>query len=492
MRKALFLLLLLITATSHGASLRFPLSVSLEVFDPTEAEDFVTIRVLMNLGSGLMRSKVDLTPELELAKSYKVTNDGKTYTFKLKKTFWSDGTPILSDDFIYALKRTLSPNTKAKISQTFQDLIENAREYKTSKINDFSKVGIKKIDDLTLEFKLNHPSNYFLSLLTLPFTFPMKPGFETIKPNTPTSGRYIISDFKRSQKILLKPNLKHLNPAKNNVELKFILESSTLVALFEKNEIDVIEKVPSSDFIRFKNNPALKTGPFLATYYLGFNTTKKPFDDVNLRKLVISNINREEINKILQDPQKISSSWVPTPLLGSNKTYEIKKIKSKTKDFDFELVFDSQEKNTLIATLIQNQIKKNLNYNMPLKSMEWKSYLKHISQENPSFFRFAWLAAFPDPVSHLSVFKGNNPNNYTGYNNPRYNELVDQISKTTQMKKREALIRKAQNLLLIEDAVIMPLYHYVQYFLVSNKWTGLNITPMGLLYFDQATPKSSP
>lgn len=475
-------------------TLRFPLGVSLEVFDPTEAEDFVTIRVLMNLGSGLMRSDKNLKPLPELADSYKISKNKQTYTFKLKKAYWSDGTLITADHFIHAFKRTLSPQTKAKISQTFQEIIEGAKDYKTSKISDFNKVGIKALDQQSIEFKLIHPSPYFLSLLTLPFTFPLREGMESIKVNTPTTGRYIMSDFKSASKIILSPNTKHHSPAKNNVELRFIMESSTLVALYDKNEIDVLEKVPSSDFDRFKNSPQLVSAPFLATYYLGFNVTKKPFDDVKMRKLIISNIKRDEINKVMRDPQKISSSWVPTPLGGSQKDYVIKQqtpdMKGST--FDFTLAFDAQEKNTLIATLIQNQLKKSIGYTVPLKSMEWKSFLKYLTSEKPAFFRFAWLAAFPDPLSHLNVFKSNNPNNYTGYSSKEYDTLVDSIARTPSGALREKLIAQAQKKLLLDDAVVMPLFHYVQYFLMRKEWTGLEVTPMGLLYFDQATRVSLP
>jgi oligopeptide transport system substrate-binding protein len=310
----------------YGATprLRFPLSVSLQNFDPTEAEDFITIRILMNLGQGLVMFDKNLKPHNALCESYKISPDQTTYTFKLKKSQWSDGKNITSADFIRGFERTLSPSTAAKISQNLQDLIVNARDYKNKKITDFKLVGIKALDEKTLEFKLNHPAAYFLSLLSLPFSYPQRDsGGFLIKENTPTSGAYYISELKDQSKILLKPN-PHFTPlAQNEVELKIITDSATLVNLFEKNEIDVLEKVPSHDFDRLKNSKEMHSAPFLATYYFGFNITKKPFDSLDVRKTVALAIKREEVGKILRDPQIISSSWVPTPLPTSNHEFKI-------------------------------------------------------------------------------------------------------------------------------------------------------------------------
>lgn len=500
MKSLVFTLLALVVAAQKAPAvptLRFPLSTALEVFDPTEAEDFITIRILFNLGKGLTAGDKNLKPQPALAESYKVSADKKTYTFKLKKAKWSDGEPLLASQFMKGFEHTLSPSTKSKLSQNFQELVVGAKDYKLGKIKDFAQVGIKALDEKTLQFKLERPAGYFLSLLTLPFAFPQRE-FGSIKAGKPTIGPYKIADLKSGAKILLVPNEHYSPQALSNVELKIVTESAAILSLYEKGELDVLEKVPSSDFDRFKNSPELVSAPFLATYYIAFNILKKPFDDVAVRKAIFASVQRQDLAKILKDPQIIASSLVPTPLPSSDKNFI---VKASAKDLEtakkelsqgLELALDGQDKNLIIAALLQQQLKKALSVDVKIKTMEWKSYLSYLTHDGPPFFRFAWLAAFPDPLSHLNVFTSGNPNNYTGYANAEYDKLVRKVSEMNPSPVRTNSIIEAQRILLERDAVVMPLYHYKNYYLISARWQGIEATPMGILYFDKASPKREP
>lgn len=487
------------TESDSVPTLRVPTQVSLEIFNPSEAEDFATVRVLQNLGEGLTVLDKNLNPQLGLAEGWTMSRDKKTFTFKLKRAFWSDGQPITAEDFVNGLEHSFSPKTVGKLSIYLLDLIVGAKDYKSKKITDFKNVGVKAIDPETLEFKLTHPSGYFLSLLSSPVAFPQR-NF-VLNTHTPTSGPYVLAELKAGSKILLRPNPHYARPPHNQVELRYVGDGSTMISLYEKNELDVVEHVPSHDFIRFKSNPELVSAPWLATYYIGFRINQKPFDDKTARQAFVEAIDRGEIGKILQDPQLPASSWVPSPLETSNKKYgppfdpkHARKLWGKLSDTidKVELVFDAQDKNILIASFIQQQIKKNLNFDITLKSMEWKTYLKYLTDEHPSFFRFAWLASFPDPLNHLSVFTSDNPNNYTGFADPAYDKMVARIAETPAGGLRTKLIERAQRKLLTENIVIMPLYHYRQYALFSRRWQGLDLTPLGLVRFDQARLRPSP
>jgi oligopeptide transport system substrate-binding protein len=477
-------------------TLRVSLGVTIETFDPTEAEDYVTIRVMMNLGRGLVSYDKNLKPIPGLATRWTISPDGKNLSFLLGKRKWSDGTAITASDFVRGFERTCSPGTVAKLASPFLDLIEGAKEYKSGALKDFSQVGIVAKDENTIEFRLKRPAPYFVSLLALPFAFPQKEPFK-IAPGTPTSGAYRMSSFTSGSKIALEPNPHFLKPPQNNVEFKIVIENTTALALFEKKELDVLEKIPSSDFKRFEHSPYRVSGPFLATYYLGFNVVQGEFADKNRRAALAHAIDRSAINKILKDPQHPSRSWVPTPLPSSKGNFapafnaaEAKRLWKMNPLASVELHFDSQEKNNVIAALLQQELKHHLDLKLSLRPMEWKSYLRNLA-DKPSFFRFAWLAPFPDPVSHLGVFTTGNPNNYTGYANPEYDKLVEQIGQAGG-KSRLVLLEKAQNKLLKEDVVIIPLYHYIQYLLIDPRWKGLEVTPMGLLYFDQARRSPAP
>lgn len=467
------------------ATLRVSMGTEIQSLDPSEAEDFVTVRVLMNLGWGLIRYKKDLKPLPALAESWNVSRDKKIYTFKLKKSFWSDGTPIKAQDFLRGLDHTYASTTAARLATPFRELV----------------LSYKAVDDSTLEFQLRHPASYFLSLLALPFSFPQpeKTNFK-ISVGTPTSGPYILKSFAQ-EKIVLTPNSRSSEPALNVLEFRVVKEQSSAMALYEKREIDFIDRVPSSDYDRIIKTPKLarelKRAPWLATYYIGFNLTRPPFTDKKARLAFVQAINRVQTIKVIRDPQSPGSSFVPRPLETSEMDFgpnfdpvEARKDWNEVKDApaSLDFYFDSQEKNNLIVARIQKQIEENLKVKLNLKGMEWKSYLSFLkdSKNGPAFYRFAWLAPFPDPLSHLQVFKSDSPNNYSGFKSQKYDKLVDSIAETPEGARRRKLIVEAQKFLLDDEIVIMPLFHYVQYLLIQDRWRGLDLSPMGILYFGQA------
>jgi len=487
--------------SSHGLPLlRVPVGVQLSTFDQSEAEDFVTLRILLNLGSGLVQLDKTLKPKPSLAKLWTVSKDNKIYKFYLRKTYWSDGQLITAKDFVRGFEHTFSPTTTAKLATPLLELISGATKYKRAEIKDFSQVGVRAIAPDQLEVTLNHPAPYFLATLALPMAFPsprQSPDYQ-IKIGTPTSGPYILDSVSQG-KITLSPNLKSWEPAQNRLEFVVVSSPSTGFTLYLKKELDLLEKIPGEEYTTIQKNLELHTAPWLSTYYLGFNLSKPPFNNKTLRQAFIEAIDRDQTVSLLLDPQQSATSFIPAPLIGSDKQYGPKynrqdaKIKylSTNETKTFILDFDSQDKNTLIATHIQQQIKDVLGARLELHQMEWKSYLRYLKEAKPSFFRFAWLASFPDPLSHLQVFESDSPNNYTGYKNPKYDLLVSEIGRCPEGKRRQQLIEEAQNILLTEDMVIMPLFHYLQHVLIGDRWQGLDLTPMGILYFHRASLRSS-
>jgi len=485
----LFNFLVFFSGLSCGAQsvFRVPIGVQIQNLNQSEAEDFLNIRVLLNLGSGLVKLDKDLKPLPALAESWEVSKDFTRYTFKLRKNFWSDGKPIKAQDFERGINHSLAPETAAKLIGPLKDII----------------IGIKSLDESTLEIRLSHPSSYFLSLLALPMCFPAPETNEfQITEKTPTSGPYILKSLKQD-KIILEPNLKSRTPAKNILKFQFVKDQSAQISLYEKGKLDFIDKLPSSDYERFKNSPEMIKAPWLATYYIAFNVTRPPFSDRKARLAFAQSVNREDTLKIIRDPQVVASTLVPHPLEGSDlklgPEFNPKKAKETWGEISqaplsVDFYFDAQDKNNLIAARLQKQIEEILKIKLKLKSMEWKSYLNFIKdpKTGPSFYRFAWLSTFPDPLSYLEIFKSNSPNNHSGYKSEKYDNLVEEIARAPLGAKRKDLISQAQETLITDDVVLIPLFHYVQYLLIGSRWKGLDPTPMGLLYFDQAHLSSSP
>ncbi|MCC6277397.1 MAG: peptide ABC transporter substrate-binding protein [Oligoflexia bacterium] len=470
--------------------LRVNIGVEIKSLDPTTAEDFASVRILMNTGQGLTKYDENLKPQPNLAKSWNWSKDRRTITFQLKESYWSDGHPVLASQFESAIIHALKPEVISKLSMPLVSLIEGGSCFKQGKC-ERQKIQVSAPSQNKLVISLTRPSTLFLHYMALPFAYPMRePG--SIKLGAPVTGSFALESVS-AKSVMLRPS--GLNPkAQQGVEFVVVPQPGTAVALFEKKELDVLERVPSSHFGKFKNSQELFTRPFLATYYLGFNISKPPFDQLALRKSIGLSIDRTEIEKIFQDPIIPTDAWVPYALKRSKKAKaplpqlkEAQNLKSRFKvEEDFlEIVTDSQEKNTLILTVIQKQIQNALGLKLRITSKEWKAYLSQLSKDAPGFFRFAWLAPVPDPISHLQVFTSDNPNNYTGFSDLEYDRLVQKIEEALPSKNRDALIDQAEQILKAH-AIIIPIYQYIQSFLIRSEWQGLKITPMGIIDFSTA------
>lgn len=499
-----FLITLLITVpvwTKNLPQLRVSLTKPIAPLDPSEANDYNQNRILFNLGSGLTKLDSDLKPIPSLAESWVFSSDKKTITFKLKKAQWSNKTPIVAQDFLRGLKHTFSPGVNARTAIPLIQAVKNGEQYKTGNLKSFSKVGLKVLDRRTFQVHLQQPSPFVLSLLALPMAFPQKP-YNKRSPHlgkgSPTSGPYIIKSKRGKYRLTLIPNpYSHLK-AKNQLEFRYIPELSTATRLFEKKKLDVVERIPRDAYGRFNKSPSLTSSPFLATYGVAFNVNQPPFDQVDLRKAISFSLSRENLKKVINPPQKITNQWVPGELTSMTEpfaTFSLPKARShwkrvKKKPRFITLHMDSQQKNVLIGQFIQHALKRHLGLTVKLKTYDWKTFVSKLQENQLGFFRMAWLAAYPDPLSHLNIYTEMDPNNFSSFKNTEYEELVKSIKNNPLGSERQSLIHKAQNILTKETATVIPLFHYVHYNLISQDWENIKATPMGLFYFSQATPKN--
>lgn len=498
------LLLLIILFFSPGSmaeefpTLRVASGGVFGTLDPTEAEDFWTIRVIMNLGSGLVGLDQNLKPVPALALKWAQSPDGKTYTFTLGDFLWSDGKPVTSLDFIEGFKRTLSPDTISKVGFPWIKIVKNGPEFKSGKIKDFSLVGVSAPDEKTVVINLSQPSPHILPLLALPFAFPQRKFGDAfpLKAGSPSCGPYLISEWRPGQNPLLSPNPKYFAPPKNRVRFIALAEPSTAYSLYKKDSVDLVERFSPQDYLELKKRKEFKSSPFLATYYLGFRLDRAPSNQQILRKAIAYAIDRKRIPQILGEKVNINSSLVPLPFETSTEdlgpTFNPNEARRLWESLDkkpniIEFYFDNQERHKLIAEFVQQSLRKYLNLEVLLKPREWKTYLQNLSQGEAAFFRFAWLASYPDALSHLEVFMSNSPNNHAGFKNPKYDSLVQEVSVTAPGTKRTESIREAQKVLLNDEVAVIPLYHYIQNTLLNKSWTGIETSPMGILYFRKAT-----
>src|SRR5262249_30585449 len=120
-----------------------------------------------------------------------------------------------------------------------------------------------------------------------------------------------------------------------------------------------------------------------------------------------------------------------------------------------------------------------------LSNLDWKSYIRSMQADPSPIFRFGWLAPFLDPISHLEAFMTGNPNNYGGFSNARYDALVREISAMESGEPRAKRVREAEQILVTDEAAVIPTYHYVQNHAVSKRVAGFRVSPFGVIRFDE-------
>ncbi len=146
-----------------------------------------------------------------------------------------------------------------------------------------------------------------------------------------------------------------------------------------------------------------------------------------------------------------------------------------------ELRFDSNSRNQTIAEKIQADLKTHLGLHVDLQMQDWKSYVKLLQSDTPAIYRFGWMAPFADPITHLKVFVTGGENNHSGYSNAAYDALVAKIDQMDTGPAREALIKQAQKIILADDPVVIPLYHYSLTFGVAERVRELEVTPFSVV-----------
>jgi oligopeptide transport system substrate-binding protein len=477
--------------------------------DPAKGVDNVSIDIMNNVSEGLMQFDKDMKPVPGLAESHTISKDGKTYVFKIRPgVVWSDGQPLKAQHFADAWQRMLDPANAAEYSYFLYD-IDGAEAFNTKKETDFSKVGVKVVDDMTLEVRLARPASYWLSLTAFVVMFPVrldvikKGGERWTEPEHFVGvGPYVIKEWQHDKKLVLERNDKYWGPKpaiKTAVAL-IIEEATTALNLFENKQMDLVRRLPAHDIQRFENTPYFGKRGYLRGYYYGFNVTKKPVDDPRVRKALGHAIDRSELPRILKGGQTASTSWIPAGMFAHNPNIGLQFDPAKAKKLLAEagfpegkgfprlkMAYDVREDNKVVAEALQQMWKKHLNIDFEIQTMEWKVYLDSIRADAAPVFRLGWGADFPDPHNFMDLFLSNSGNNNTKWKNSKYDELIKKASAEREQSKRQAMYDQAQKILLEEDTAIVPLFNEAIVYLVQPRVKNFYLDGMGNLFIKNYT-----
>lgn len=499
MRKLTSVLLTLVASTAMFAQ-DFILENGSEPqsLDPALIQGVPEHRIYMALFEGLMIFNPKTSKaEPGLAESWKISNEGKTYTFKLRKAKWSDGRPITAQDFKDSWLRTLDPATGAQYSSLPADMIEGAKAFNTGK-GKKEDVQIKAVDPQTFQVTFVGPMPYVVEALThyafavMPMHAIAKFGKEWIKPgNFVGNGPFTLKEWKPQDRIVCTKNNAYWDA--KNVKLKSVTylpieDQSTAYDKYKAGEIDWVCDVDPAriDEIKLRKDYQHVTGS--TVYYYIFNCTRKPFTDVRVRKAFSMALNRKELCD-----QVLKAGDIPTaglvPPFGAYKTTkgnpynpeEAKKLMAAAgfpggKGFPkFTLIYNTSARHKKIAEWAQQQWKNALGVDFELQNLEWNTFLDTRQKTHDfSMSRAGWQADYPDPQNYTEVLlKTGSGLNDGLYSNKKADALMDKANRLPGGPARDKVLMQAEDIVITQDQALVPFFFYVNQSLINTgKWGG--------------------
>jgi ABC-type oligopeptide transport system substrate-binding subunit len=481
--------------------------------DPGLATDTTSGDVITNIMDPLVKLDKNLEPVPNLAKSWTVSKDGTTVTFTLRDDGkWTNGDPVTAQDFEFSWKRTISPELAADYAYQFFGIV-GASEYNACKSNCDAlrdKVGVKALDDHTLQVKLTSPQPWFVqqvahqSFLAVHPATVEKFGRKWTDPkNIVTDGPFKLARWDHDSRLDLvkwdgwrnadQVKLKRINGS-------MITEGTTALRAFEAGELDTSgQGLPPVDLPRLKETPEYAQYPGLGTYYYGLNVKTVP--DVNQRRAMALAIDRQTIiDNIAQGDQTPSNGFTPkgmpgfdtltakSPWLPAHGDIDkakqlMAKVKSPQKDVT--LLINNAPGHKEIAVAVQSMWQK-LGLDVTISQQDWAQYLQFLGPPpDPSMdaFRLGWIADYVDAMNFLELWKCGSGNNNTNFCDPSYDKLVEQARKTPDNAQRFGIYKQLEDKLVGKDGAmpIVPIYWYtfVQLERTSIK-DSLNVSPLGL------------
>lgn len=437
-----------------------------------------------------------------VAESWDISEDGRTYTFSFDpKARWSNGDPVTPADFVFAYERMLSPDLGAPYAYMLHP-IRGAEAFNTGKIDDFSTVGVKALDNRRLQIELTQPTPYILSLMTHQTWYPVHPptilkfGEMTDRISDWTKpGNYVGNGpFKMDSWHINKSIVVSRNPyyrAPDGIELNRIhfmpLDIETAERAFRNGYIHIYPKVPTYriDWYQENHPENIRFDTSLAIYYYMLNTERGPLADVRVRQALAYSINREAITDFVLKGGQQPAYWFTPPNTGGYNArarleYNPEKARQLLADAGYpdgegfpklEILYNTSEEHQAIAVTVQEMWKNELGIDITLYNQEWKAYLATREEGNFDILRASWFGDYDDPNTFLSLAETDNGNNHTNWSHPEYDALIQQAALTQDSEARLEIFQQAEAILL-QEMPFIPFYFYVTSKLIHESVEG--------------------
>ncbi|MBI2917169.1 MAG: peptide ABC transporter substrate-binding protein [Chloroflexi bacterium] len=473
--------------------------------DPHLAGDVDSATYIVEIFSGLVTLDRDLKVVPDIAESWQTT-DGVTWTFQLRPGVrFHNNKVVTAQDFKFSFERACDPRTASTTAHTYLGDIVGC----TDKLNGVAREvrGVQVVDDATLRLVIDAPKVYFIEKLTYPTAFVLdeanvRSGSAwTLRPNG--TGPFKLQEWRPGERLILQRNDAYYRGPAKLERVRFILSGGSSITMYENNEIDV-SGVGLTDIDRALDpanplNRELINAPELSVGYIGFNTTKPPFDDLKVRQAFNYAVDKRKIvSVVLKDLVEPAAGILPPGLPGYSK--DIKGLEfdaARAKQLLAESKYGSaQGLGRVVITIpgtgtalpptseaIIQQWKDNLGVTVEIQQVEFATFLQDLNRGIFQAFEIGWVADYPDPQNFLDLlFHSGSLENRSYFSDPEVDRILDQARVEKNETARLALYRQAEQL-IVDKAPWLPLWHGRGYILVKPYVRGWYIAPLVVPFF---------
>ena len=497
--------------------------VEVESLDPQVATDGTSFEVMANFTDGLTQMDADGAAIPAIAESWDVSPDGTVYTFHLRQDAnWSNGTPVTADDFIFAWQRAVDPALASEYSYMLSDIgqVKNAAAIINGEM-DKSELGVKAIDDKTLEVTLEVPVSYFLSLMYFPTFYPVNQAFfegladgtfGTSPETTLSNGAFVLTSYEPaalSFSLAKNPDYYDADRVQlDGLNYQVIKDSQQAYMSYQNGDLDIV-KLSGDQVEQVDGDPELKVTGAGYLWYMTLNMHDVPaLNNQNMRLALSNAVDRVSIvEDVVKDGSVATYTAVPPQFAagpdGSDFSadqemfkdvcsddaakaaayFEAAKAELGTDTFEFELLVEDQTETQNVAAVIKEQVETNLpGVTLNIKVEPKKQRVADIQDGNYEVCLTRWGPDYADPMTYLNMWITDCDNNYGLWSDAAYDAIIadcttgayitDAVARWNAMYDAEKIV--------MDQAVIIPMYTKADANMIKTGVENIEFHPVAL------------
>lgn len=510
------------TAAAGSSDMNVMLETPVESLDPQQATDGTSFEVIADYTDGLMQMDADGQAVPAIAESYDLSDDGLTYTFHLRSDAkWSNGTPVTAADFVFAWQRAVDPAVASEYAYMLSDIgqIKNAAEIIAGDM-DKSELGVTAVDDTTLQVELNVPVSYFLSLMYFPTFYPVNEEFfnscgdtfATSPETTLSNGAFILDSYEPAATAFhLTKNADYYDAGRiqlSGLSYQVIQDSQQALMSYQTGALDTT-LVNGEQVDQVKDDPEFKTVGAGYLWYVSPNMDAVPeLANLNVRLALTMAIDRDAITgDVLKDGSAPTYTAVPPEFAAGPDGSDFSADQEKFADvctydataaadywtkgleelgiteLSLDMVVDADDAPQKVAQVLKEQWETTLpGLTVNLVVEPKKQRVQDMQDGNYQLGLTRWGPDYADPMTYLGMWVSGNSNNYGLWSNADYDAIIDECTTgdlCTDAEGRWERLYDAEQIVM-DEAVIFPLYTQCNAEMLSSKVTGVEYHPVAL------------